>query len=726
VVRVARVHPETIAAELGITPGTQLVRVNGRELADFLDWEFLTADEELVIDAVQPDGEAVVYEVERPEGEPFGLELEPPTVRRCANRCEFCFIEGLPKGLRKPLYMRDDDYRLSFAYGNFATLSNLKDRDFARIIEYRLSPLYVSVHATPHEARKRLLNNPRVPNIVEQLTRLKAGGIQFHGQMVVVPGLNDGEVLEQSLQDLWDLGDAVLSVALVPVGVTQFSHLYTGRPMDVANADACPRRGRAVGGARAVRARRALGVRLGRAVPARRTRAARPRALRRLPPDRERHRRRDGAAHAGRGRRRGAPAARRAADRHRHRDLHGPLMPELLDRLAAHTGARFELISVENSLFGPTTTTAGLLVGATSAAPSTGARTWTSRSSRPSASTRTGCSSTTRGSWTCARRCPCPSTRRTTSSTCFRSKRSPLLPWPAEGPRMSLPVVALVGRPNVGKSALFNRLVGEHSAIVSDEAGTTRDRHFGRVEWDRRAFWLVDTGGLADDQNVPMNVEIRKQVRQAIEEADLLALVVDARTGVHPSDAKIVDLLRDSGKPFVLVANKVDHPDSTDYYEFYRLGAGDPVPVSATNGKQSGDLLDVINSRLPATDEQLPEALRVAVIGRPNVGKSSFVNKLLGEDRLVVSDVAGTTRDAIDTPYKYHGRDLVFVDTAGLRPPEQGGRRRGVLLVAPLAPSDRGCRHLRAHGRRHARRREPGPEDRDARVGERARADPRG
>ncbi len=232
---------------------------------------------------------------------------------------------------------------------------------------------------------------------------------------------------------------------------------------------------------------------------------------------------------------------------------------------------------------------------------------------------------------------------------------------------MSLPVVALVGRPNVGKSALFNRLVGQHSAIVSEEAGTTRDRHFGRVEWDARAFWLVDTGGLADEQHVPMNVEIRKQVRQAIDEADLLLLVVDARAGAHPSDARIVDLLRDSGKPFLLVANKVDDPTSTDYYDFYRLGAGDPVPVSATNGKQSGDLLDAINERLPASDEAAAEALRVAVIGRPNVGKSSFVNKLLGEDRLVVSDVAGTTRDAIDTPFRYHGRDLIFVDTAGLR-----------------------------------------------------------
>src|SRR6185437_6235565 len=201
-VRVKAIESGGIAEELGIVPGTELLSVNGRELIDFLDWEFLT-DDELVIEARLPDGEQVVYEIERPEGEAMGLELEAPTIRRCANRCEFCFIEGLPKGLRKSLYVRDDDYRLSFAYGNFATLSNLKDRDIARILEYRLSPLYISVHATPWEARKVLLNNPRVPNIVEQLTHLAEGGIQFHGQMVIVPGLNDGDVLEQSLADLW-------------------------------------------------------------------------------------------------------------------------------------------------------------------------------------------------------------------------------------------------------------------------------------------------------------------------------------------------------------------------------------------------------------------------------------------------------------------------------------------------------------------------------------------
>jgi GTP-binding protein len=232
---------------------------------------------------------------------------------------------------------------------------------------------------------------------------------------------------------------------------------------------------------------------------------------------------------------------------------------------------------------------------------------------------------------------------------------------------MNVPVVALIGRPNVGKSALFNRIVGGHAAIVSDEAGTTRDRHFAEAEWNGRTFWLVDTGGVADDPRAPMDVEIRKQVDQAIAEADLLLLVVDAQAGVHPMDSRVVDLLRESRKPWVLVANKADDPRSTDYYEFYRLGAGDPIPVSATNGKNSGDLLDVIVEKMPPGPSEPQDALRVAVVGRPNVGKSSFVNRLLGEERLVVSEVAGTTRDAIDTPMRYHERTIVFIDTAGLR-----------------------------------------------------------
>jgi GTP-binding protein len=232
---------------------------------------------------------------------------------------------------------------------------------------------------------------------------------------------------------------------------------------------------------------------------------------------------------------------------------------------------------------------------------------------------------------------------------------------------VTVPVVALVGRPNVGKSALFNRIVGEDTAIVSDEAGTTRDRHFARTEWNGRAFWLVDTGGISDDPQAPMDREIRRQVATAIDEADLTLFVVDAKTGVHPSDSKVAEMLRTTGKPWLLVANKVDDPANTDYYDFYQLGAGDPLPVSAQNGKSSGDLLDVLVEQLPESTPEDEAALRVAVVGRPNVGKSSFVNRLLGEERLVVSEVAGTTRDAIDTPMTYHGRQLVFVDTAGLR-----------------------------------------------------------
>jgi GTP-binding protein len=232
---------------------------------------------------------------------------------------------------------------------------------------------------------------------------------------------------------------------------------------------------------------------------------------------------------------------------------------------------------------------------------------------------------------------------------------------------VNIPVVALVGRPNVGKSALFNRIIGEGTAIVSEEAGTTRDRHFARADWNGRQFWLVDTGGITDDPRIPMDVEIKRQVVEAINEADLLMFVVDAKAGLHPSDSRVLGMLRDANKPWVLIANKVDDPDSTDFYEFYQLGAGDPVPVSAQNGKNSGDMLDAVIEKIPEATEEPGDQLRVAVIGRPNVGKSSLINRLLGEDRLVVADEAGTTRDAIDTPMNYHDREIVFVDTAGLR-----------------------------------------------------------
>ncbi len=363
-VRVSRVQPDSIAAQLGIEPGTEIRTVNGREIADFLDWEFLTADDELLIEATLPAGEDVVFEIERPEGEHLGVSLEPPTVRRCANRCEFCFIEGLPKGLRKALYIRDDDYRLSFAYGNFATLSNLKERDIQRILEYRLSPLYVSVHATPWEARKQLLNNPRLPDILPQLRRLSGGGIQFHGQMVIVPGLNDGTVLEQSLTDLWSFGDACLSVAMVPVGLTQFSHLYVGRSMDPAKAlelleasECWARRAVKERGHAWVYGSDELYLLAGRALPAFEYYGDFPQienGVGSVTSLRHRVTTSLGKLPWIGPRRIGVVTGVSMA----------PLMTDLLEKLTGATGAEFVVIPTENSLFGPTTTTAGLLVGA--------------------------------------------------------------------------------------------------------------------------------------------------------------------------------------------------------------------------------------------------------------------------------------------------------------------------------------------------------------------------
>jgi putative radical SAM enzyme (TIGR03279 family) len=362
-VKVSRVELKSIADELGIQPGTELLTVNGRPLADFLDWEFLTADEELVIEARQPDGEDVIYELERLDGEPLGISLQPPSVRRCANKCEFCFIEGLPPGLRKPLYIRDDDYRLSFAYGNFATLSNVKERDIERILEYRLSPLYVSVHATNHEARKVLLNNQRVPDIKAQLSRLTAGGIQFHAQMVVVPGLNDEAVLEESLTDLWNMGEAVLSAAVVPVGLTQFSHLYTGKKMDrdtartiLVQVEHWGERAKRERGETWVFGSDELYMLAERELPG---------------PEHygEFAQIENGVGSVTSLRMRVAGGLDRVARREGQRIgvvtglAMAPLMEPLLDRLREVSGADFELIIAENSLFGPTITTAGLLVG---------------------------------------------------------------------------------------------------------------------------------------------------------------------------------------------------------------------------------------------------------------------------------------------------------------------------------------------------------------------------
>ena len=233
---------------------------------------------------------------------------------------------------------------------------------------------------------------------------------------------------------------------------------------------------------------------------------------------------------------------------------------------------------------------------------------------------------------------------------------------------MSKATVAIVGRPNVGKSTLFNRILGGRDAIVSAHAGTTRDRHFGDAEWAGRRFWLVDTGGLVPDSGETMDKAIRRQVEMALSEADLVLFLVDGKEGLHPVDQAIAEKLRRTRRPVLLVVNKLDFGDDTAIHDFHRLGFGAPQAVSATVGTRSGDVLDAIVAKLPpAGPDEDEEAVNLAIVGRPNAGKSSLANRLLGEERYVVDEVAGTTRDAVDSILRYQGKVLRFIDTAGLR-----------------------------------------------------------
>lgn len=258
---------------------------------------------------------------------------------------------------------------------------------------------------------------------------------------------------------------------------------------------------------------------------------------------------------------------------------------------------------------------------------------------------------------------------------------------------MSKPIVAIVGRPNVGKSTLFNRLVGERQAIVQDQPGTTRDRVYGTAEWLGVEFTLIDTGGLQDDDELPPDTteaetviarQTRDQANSAISEADVIVFLVDAKKGPSASDTEIADLLRRTDKPTLLAANKADSAARRDMvYEFYELGLGEPIAISAYHGNGTGDLLDKIVENLPDAEiEEETEHPRIAIVGRPNVGKSRLLNALLGQERAIVSDVAGTTRDSLDTEIIWKGQPLTLIDTAGIRRRgrvEQGIERFSVM-----------------------------------------------
>ena len=360
--RIRTVAPDSIGHELGLVPGTQLLAVNGRSLEDFLDWEFLTAEDRFLLAARLPSGEDVEYDIERPEGFPMGVTLEPPRIRRCANHCDFCFVDGNPEGLRTPLYIRDDDYRLSFRYGNFATLTNLKPWDLERIVEYRLSPLYVSVHATNPTIRRWLLRNPEAPEIVPQLRWFADRGIAFHTQVVLVPGVNDGAELERTLADLYALGPAVLSVSVVPVALTEFSKRDLVREPTrdeccaaLAAVDRIATRALAERGAPWCFGADDLYLQAGEPLPAAEWYGDFEQRENGVGAVRFLQTRIAGAGLPGlSGKRIGVVTG----------TAMGRLMPQVLHELGTATGGRFEIVLVENTLFGPSVTTAGLLPAA--------------------------------------------------------------------------------------------------------------------------------------------------------------------------------------------------------------------------------------------------------------------------------------------------------------------------------------------------------------------------
>ena len=236
---------------------------------------------------------------------------------------------------------------------------------------------------------------------------------------------------------------------------------------------------------------------------------------------------------------------------------------------------------------------------------------------------------------------------------------------------MSKPVVAIVGRPNVGKSTLFNALAGEMISIVKDTPGVTRDRIYADVTWLDKSFTMIDTGGIEPDSGDIILSQMREQAQIAIDTADVIVFITDVQQGLVDSDAKVADMLRRSQKPVILVVNKVDSVQKymMDVYEFYNLGIGEPIPISAANRTGLGDMLDeIVKEFLEGLDtEEDDDIPKIAVVGKPNVGKSSLINRLLGEDRVIVSDIAGTTRDAVDAKVKWQGKEYIFIDTAGLR-----------------------------------------------------------
>ena len=558
-------------------------------------------------------------------------------VQTCDNHCEFCFIHQLPKGLRKSLYVKDDDYRLSFLYGNYTTLTRFTELDLERVVTERLSPINVSIHATDPEVRARMLRNRRGATSLRWLRALLDAGIEVHGQVVVCPGVNDGDVLEDTLAGILDRFPELATACIVPLGVSRYSAEGSLRPHTQDEAAAVVDTVEdwqsvflAAVGRRVAFAADEYYLLAGRPVP------RRPRPTRASPSTRTAwawpapSRRSCSADPAATPSASGpasspgstAPPPRATApselvpqNRARPRCVQ-PVRQAPIGILTGEYGARVleplvagldrpdvRVVPVENRFFGGNIGVTGLLVGEDLAA----------RAGRR------------------ARGPPLPAARRLPVQRPLPRRHRPRRPaspgrdrrhrrgLPAPGPeRMTtattppsprLPVVAVVGRPNVGKSTLVNRIVGRREAIVEEHPGVTRDRKEIEADWAGRDFLLVDTGGwLAGGDS--LDAQVSRQAEKAIATADVILFVLDVTVGLTDEDDRVAEVLRRSGRPVIVVANKVDSATrEADAWTFARLGLGDPIAVSALHGRQSGELLDAVVERLPALpDEPEPVA----------------------------------------------------------------------------------------------------------------------
>ena len=677
---IRKVFPDSIAEEMELVPGDELISINGQPIEDVFDYHYLVNDEYLEILVRKADGEEWELEIEKDFEEDLGVEFENSLMdeyRSCRNHCIFCFIDQMPPGMRETLYFKDDDSRLSFLQGNYVTLTNMSDHDIDRVIRYHLAPINISFQTTNPKLRCEMLHNRFAGDIFPKVDRLFQAGIEMNGQVVLCKGVNDGEELERTIRDLSGYLPHLKSVSVVPVGLSKYREGL--HPLEPFNRED------ALGVLETVhRWQKKLYEQYGlHFIHC----SDEWYILAGLPlPEEERY---DGYLQLENGvgmlrlleeevqeelaHRKGDERVRRVSIA--TGKLAAPFIQENVERVRTVYGnVEAQVYPIRNDFFGELITVSGLITGQDLKEQLKG-----------------------KDLGECLL-IPCNMLRAgenvflddVTVEEVEEQLGVPVAVVDEDGVSFvhALTEKEIVknhkrrqiyeqtdcsdcGTANVGKSTLFNVLAGDNISIVKDTPGVTRDRIYADASWLNYNFTLIDTGGIEPESKDVILSQMRDQAQIAIDTADVIVFITDVRQGLVDADSKVADMLRRSGKPVVLAVNKVDSFEKfmPDVYEFYNLGIGDPIPISASGRLGMGDLLDEVvkffqEDELSEEENEIP---RIAIVGKPNVGKSSIVNKLLGQNRVIVSNVAGTTRDAIDTNVMWNGKEYIFIDTAGLR-----------------------------------------------------------